>query len=87
LGRYGGEEFIVILPETNLEQTFVCGKRIVENIRNNTIFLDNATIQVTVSIGIAEINKDDTNLDNLLMRTDTALYKAKREGKNQASSS
>ena len=80
--RYGGEEFVVILGKTNAK-----GARIIaERIRNQIAkcHLEQDTIQVTVSIGIAtHIRDQKDNAKELFERADKALYQAKREGRNR----
>jgi diguanylate cyclase (GGDEF)-like protein len=81
IGRYGGEEFIIILPNINKEQAV----NIVECIRTN---VEEAKIlgdkrQVTISIGIAMSNYESLSSEEIIQRADQALYKAKHEGKNK----
>ncbi len=77
-GRYGGEEFIAILPGTSLLGAQRCAERLREIIANQN-FRDRYTI--TVSVGVAEYQQGET-VPQLLTRTDQALYKAKRDGRN-----
>lgn len=72
--RYGGEEFIVILPSTKLELAYVVAERIRENIEKNT--------DVTVSVGVTEYN-DDSDYEKFIKRVDSAMYEAKKSGKNK----
>jgi len=82
-GRLGGEEFGLILPETNLEKARVVAERIRSMLEQAPITMDDGTpIQVTVSIGVAEVNDDDQNFDNLMRRADLLMYKAKQQGRN-----
>ena len=78
-GRIGGEEFAVIFPKTNIDGAFVVAERIRQEIEAH-LFV-HAT-KVTVSIGLAQMKKEDTP-ETLIARADGALYKAKRSGKNQ----
>ncbi|HXQ35641.1 MAG TPA: GGDEF domain-containing protein, partial [Anaerolineales bacterium] len=82
-GRLGGEEFGLLLPETNLEQARVVAERIQKTWENSPVNLDGVYIQSTVSIGVAEANVDDKSFDDLLRRADRTMYKAKERGKNQ----
>jgi diguanylate cyclase (GGDEF)-like protein len=74
-GRYGGEEFLVILPETATPGAEVVAERIRSSIENG--------VRVTVSIGLATLAPEDSDPSNLVDRADAALYDAKRTGKNR----
>lgn len=88
--RFGGEEFLVLLPETSLEQGLIVAEKIREKISQISIASRKGVITFTVSIGMAGTEQDGdsetaslTNeCENILKRADTALYKAKRKGKN-----
>jgi diguanylate cyclase (GGDEF)-like protein len=82
-GRLGGEEFGLLLPETNLEQAKVVAERIQKTWQQSPVNLDGVPIYSTVSIGAAEANTDDQSFDSLLRRGDQIMYKAKERGKNQ----
>jgi diguanylate cyclase (GGDEF)-like protein len=82
-GRYGGEEFIIILDNTREGQAEQTAERIRKSVEQSEIIMDEMRIKVTVSIGIATINDiNDTNDYNLINRADNALYKAKNNGRN-----
>ncbi|MBV5279438.1 MAG: diguanylate cyclase [Campylobacteraceae bacterium] len=79
LGRYGGEEFMVICPETDKDAVAITG----EKLRKAVSVYDFDNIgHLTVSIGATELNENDTVAD-LILKADTALYKAKAAGRNQ----
>jgi diguanylate cyclase (GGDEF)-like protein len=82
VGRYGGEEFIILLSETNLEVARLIGERLRQSIMNTPFETDAGEITITSSIGIAEARKQDT-LETLIERADAALYKAKNLGRNR----
>ena len=82
-GRIGGEEFGLLLPETNLLQAKVVAERIQKTWQNSPVNLDGVPIYSTVSIGVAEAAAADKFLDDLLRRGDQMMYKAKERGKNQ----
>lgn len=82
-GRYGGEEFAVILPNTTLEGAKNVAERIRKAIENHAIDYQEAKINVTVSIGVAVMDAHDTRYEDLISRADIALYKAKHLGRNQ----
>lgn len=81
-GRFGGEEFIAILPNTNLSNAMVLAERIREIIADFTHEFENQNIQVTVSIGIASSQALDDNFNQMIKRADQALYCAKNSGRN-----
>jgi diguanylate cyclase (GGDEF)-like protein len=83
-GRWGGEEFLVTLPHTDLQVAGFVAERVRQAVANLPAFiLDNGiTIKVTVSIGLTELRPDDTT-KTLLSRADKALYQAKDEGRNR----
>jgi len=84
VGRLGGEEFVVLMPETSAEGALAASQNIMHNVRQTRLRTDDLNIQVTVSIGIATVSYDDKNFDSLLQRADVALYAAKRQGKDRA---
>lgn len=79
LARWGGEEFMVLLPETDIEHAQLLGKRIEQALIVSDFKID---LPLTVSIGIAEFQKGET-ADHWLNRADQALYTAKRNGRNR----
>ena len=82
-GRLGGEEFGLLLPETNLEQARVVAERIQKTWEKSPVNLDGVPIHSTVSIGVAKADSEDKSFDDLLRRADQMMYKAKERGKNQ----
>jgi diguanylate cyclase (GGDEF)-like protein len=84
LGRYGGDEFTAILPETNLEQAQVIAKRLCEQLRRIKIkgSTENGP-EITASIGIAGLDPVDDRLSDLLLHADRALYAAKDAGRDR----
>ena len=86
-GRYGGEEFFVVLPDTNVEHTLSLAERIRRNIAETLHTRAGITIKdpVTVSIGMASASPEDSSANDLLLRADNSLYKAKGEGRNRVS--
>ena len=84
IARFGGEEFIFLLPNTNQIQAYDCAERIRQGIeKHNVNVSDKLTLQITVSIGIAEIEINNTEtLEAAINRADQALYQAKTHGRN-----
>ena len=72
--RYGGEEFMVVLPNTNIRQAEVIAERILTNVRKNT--------SVTISAGLAQYT-GQTNFDQLVHQADVSLYAAKNSGRDR----
>lgn len=85
VGRYGGEEFVVLLPETSLEGALSIAQRLCETIRDVTIESKQGLVKVTASVGVAELMEDYASLDVLLEHADAALYRAKQAGRNRVS--
>jgi len=79
--RWGGEEFMVLLPETNLNNSLT----IAESIRSNieSFIFSELTKNVTVSIGVASFQNDTYDKDSIIKYVDIALYNAKNDGKNR----
>jgi diguanylate cyclase (GGDEF)-like protein len=85
VARTGGEEFLLILPETELEAARVLAERIREAIGKRPLLVDSQRIAVTVSLGVA-CTVGDANLDDLSQEADRAMYLAKRGGRNRVAS-
>ncbi len=82
LFRFGGEEFVVLLNNTELESATFLAERIRQAIEDSETENENGTIKITASIGVAHFDKSE-DMDNLLNRADQALYCAKEEGRNK----
>jgi diguanylate cyclase (GGDEF)-like protein len=82
LGRFGGDEFVIILPNTNLKNAVVTAEKVREAIANFKHNIEEQIIQATVSIGIASYNPLDDDVNQILERADQALYTAKSSGRN-----
>ncbi len=83
VGRYGGEEFMIILPSTRLHVAKEIAERIRQNVGQLQTRLENgALIQVTISIGIACKLKNTESAEQIVSQADAALYRAKDQGRN-----
>jgi diguanylate cyclase (GGDEF)-like protein len=82
-GRYGGEEFAVVLPQTGMKGAITVGERLRKAVENLTVAFDGHTIPVTVSIGIAEAQQNTPNYEQIIHQADIALYQSKRAGRNR----
>lgn len=83
IARYGGDEFVVLLPETPSTGALDVAGRIRNSVANTLLELDGGDVKVTVSIGIATYPGDGHSLDSLVANADAAMYKAKAGGRNQ----
>lgn len=84
IGRLGGEEFAILLPETGGAEAFEVAQRLRLAIATTEIPLPSRwPLRFTTSIGVASLTKDDTHIETILNRADKALYQAKREGRNR----
>jgi len=84
LGRIGGEEFALILKHSDLPQALGMVERLLERLRQTPIRLDkDIPVCLTASIGLTEWREQDQGIDELLIRADTALYRAKEKGRNR----
>jgi len=86
ISRYGGEEFLIILPDTNKDGAILFAERLAENISRHVFDPKNKKIELKVSIGIASFPEDGEevcDLGGILKAVDTALIKAKENGGNQ----
>jgi diguanylate cyclase (GGDEF)-like protein len=81
--RFGGEEFVVLLPNTNLEGARVLAERIRTTVAKNTVEHGSIVIVFTVSIGISQYRKGMQSIDELIKEADSALYRAKEGGRNR----
>jgi diguanylate cyclase (GGDEF)-like protein len=82
--RFGGEEFVILLPETALKESLAVADRIREEIKQQTFQPETGAFTVTVSIGVSSTStKDYSNFDDLLFDADRMLYVAKNNGKDR----
>lgn len=82
MARFGGEEFVVLLPETDAENALILLNRVREGLANKPLKYKEDKISLTVSIGISQFKEKDTT-ETAFGRADEALYKAKESGRNQ----
>lgn len=86
--RYGGDEFMILLAQTELEGARVLAENLLKIINNSAISLENdQTFSLTASFGITSVQEKDLSLKDTLKRVDLALYQAKNSGRNRVSSS
>ncbi|PIW75043.1 MAG: hypothetical protein CO002_04230 [Candidatus Portnoybacteria bacterium CG_4_8_14_3_um_filter_44_10] len=83
-GRWGGEEFVIILPQGDEGQTRMVAERIRQTIENTVIEFNGREIKVTISAGVAEYGVDTSETwEEVFKKVDRALYRAKNQGRNQ----
>ncbi|WP_281559982.1 GGDEF domain-containing protein [Thalassomonas sp. RHCl1] len=83
VGRYGGEEFILFLPDSSLEQARTSAQRINSQCRELHVDTQESACKFTVSIGIGVFTRTDNCIDEIIARADSALYQAKENGRDQ----
>lgn len=82
-GRIGGEEFAAIFPGCNAQAAELIAERLQREVQRLSFSHNEQTYSVTVSQGLTALTDQDTSLDDLFARADAAMYRAKRQGKNQ----
>jgi diguanylate cyclase (GGDEF)-like protein len=87
VGRYGGEELIILLPETDRKTSMYVAERLRTSIASRPIRVCDKEISVTVSIGVASQDENTTDLETLIARADQAMYIAKHKGRNRVAMS
>lgn len=83
--RIGGEEFLIILPETPLPIAFHVAERIRKTVASQTFEINSYKIELTISLGVVELNKEMDTLSDLVNSADQFMYQAKQAGRNQTS--
>jgi diguanylate cyclase (GGDEF)-like protein/PAS domain S-box-containing protein len=83
LGRFGGEEFIVFLPETDITGATIIADRLRLNVAAAKVKYEDVEFSMTVSIGVTQLPENSRNTDDVIAAADGALYEAKRGGRNR----
>ncbi len=86
LARYGGEEFVIMLPETALEDAMLTAERLRQVTADAVLPTRVGNMSITISLGVVTQDKNCRNLEELLDRSDQALYACKRSGRNKVAS-
>jgi diguanylate cyclase (GGDEF)-like protein len=82
--RYGGEEFVVLLPETLLDSAFLVAEGIRKRVGNHVFRYRDQRLQITISLGVAgALEQNPANEDEFVNLADRALYRAKADGRNR----
>ncbi|HEY9529534.1 MAG TPA: sensor domain-containing diguanylate cyclase, partial [Anaerolineales bacterium] len=87
VGRYGGEELIILLPETDRPTSMQVAERLLSTIADTPIKIFDKEISVTASIGVATQDENTMDLETLIARADQAMYIAKHKGRNRVAMS
>lgn len=83
LGRFGGEEFILILPDTSLQQAEAIAERMRQALENDALIQGDTLIKVTATFGLTQVRAEDSDIQECVRRADEALYEGKRSGRNK----
>ncbi|HAR45181.1 MAG TPA: diguanylate cyclase [Nitrospiraceae bacterium] len=83
VGRFGGEEFLVISPEVTVQQSVELAERIRNMVKGKPIALNGIEVTMTISAGLASLSSQDADADALIARSDQALYRAKEQGRDR----
>ncbi len=83
VGRVGGEEFLVVSPESDVQDAIIVAERIRRVVQSKAIAEGNLEVNVTLSAGVTALSEQDKSPDSVFSRADTALYMAKQEGRNR----
>jgi diguanylate cyclase (GGDEF)-like protein len=83
VGRFGGEEFVMLLPETDLAQAMIVAERLRERVAAHVLHVHKVQFRITISVGVAQATVSMSGIDGLLRAADEALYQAKDTGRNR----
>lgn len=83
IGRYGGEEFGIIFPNTDSDGALQVCERIRQGFQLHKMVFDNQTIWATMSMGLVSLDPEHKSIEDMINRADLALYQSKRDGRNQ----
>ncbi|GMR16124.1 MAG: hypothetical protein BMS9Abin31_0432 [Gammaproteobacteria bacterium] len=87
IGRWGGEEFLCILPDADINTACKIANRLCQSMAEKPFMLDDQKVPITISIGVSNFPEDGSNPEELFRVADTTLYQAKQNGRNRIHSS
>lgn len=83
VGRFGGEEFILLLPDTDLDNALTVIRRLREKLQASPVNVGDKVLQVTATFAVTEVVAEDATIEDVIRRADKALYQGKEAGRNQ----
>ncbi len=83
VSRWGGEEFIILLPETNIDQALILTEKLRSGIENKTFVYNKKNLNITITFGISMYDKYKDTQDSVINRAESALRQGKKDGKNR----
>jgi len=83
VAHYGGEEFVIILPETSAEGAVQTAGKMRQAVEENSILIDSTEIKITMSFGVAELSDSAVSCEEIIRQADSAMYQAKNSGRNK----
>jgi diguanylate cyclase (GGDEF)-like protein len=83
LARTGGEEFTILLNNTNENSAFILAEKLRNIVETSSYKNDEIDVKITISLGISQLKDDDEDLDSIILRADRALYIAKKDSRNK----
>jgi diguanylate cyclase (GGDEF)-like protein len=83
LGRFGGEEFILLLPDTGIDLAVTICERLLKDLSATDIDIGDSKIRITATAGITQLLPSDNDINSIIRRADAALYKGKQGGRNR----
>lgn len=83
VGRFGGEEFILLLPDTDLDSALMMINRLRETLQNSPLEAGDNAIRITATFAVTEVSGEDATIEDVIRRADKALYQGKEAGRNQ----
>lgn len=87
ISRWGGEEFLILLPYTDKKEAHKVAEEIRKRVEENKFYFNNITINITISIGVSSFPEDGNDFNQIISVADSMLYEAKRSGRNKVVSS